>query len=441
MTNSKDKKKRSPDRNHFKRKEKICVWCDKNSHASSECATAICKNLDKRKEYLRLKNACYICLNIGHTAKKCRKYPKCVVCMKRHFPIMCSDVNKPNMETNTAGTSQSVPNQGGIPNKTVLLQTLKAKICNGNENITVRVLLDSGAQQTFVTKDVAYKLKLKACDIQEMSQNLFGGTITQKQMHKIYNLTVKNLDGTYECKMRAFEKATICSNIPMIKKRNDILSVLKEKGVFISDPIDDVSKIDLLIGSDFLGTLLTGRLVQVQDYLFATETKLGWTIQGHACDNAQTKTVTRREEEVGNFFRDTICINEENRYEVRLPWKETGDILSPNYEVALKRLNTMTAKLSKIGLLSEYDQVFNEWLESGIIEIVENSSLTTKIRPVFDASASTKKGVSLNSCLEKGSNLIEDIPRLQFRKGAIGITSVIKKAFLQLAFILKIEST
>ncbi|XP_052749322.1 uncharacterized protein LOC128200300 [Galleria mellonella] len=67
--------------------------------------------------------------------------------------------------------------------------------------------------------------------------------------------------------------------------------------------------------------------------------------------------------------------------------------------------------------------------------VVKESSLTTKIRPVFDASATTKEGVSLNSCLEKGSNLIELIPKLliQFRKGKIGIIADIKKAFLQIS--------
>ncbi|XP_052753391.1 uncharacterized protein LOC128201200 [Galleria mellonella] len=175
-THNKDSKKRLNTGNQYERKEKTCIWCDRLSHTSSECTTAIGKNLEERKEFLKSKNACYICLNIGHSAKRCRKYPKCVICTKRHFPLMCNDIKKSIAGTTIASTpqeSQSVLNQSDLSNnKTVLLQTLGVKICNGDENITVRVLLDSGAQQTFVTKDIICRLKLKACDMEESENNL-----------------------------------------------------------------------------------------------------------------------------------------------------------------------------------------------------------------------------------------------------------------------------
>ncbi|GFU96681.1 integrase catalytic domain-containing protein [Trichonephila clavipes] len=59
---------------------------------------------------------------------------------------------------------------------------------------------------------------------------------------------------------------------------------------------------------------------------------------------------------------------------------------------------------------------------------------TSKIRPVFDASARTKGSPSLNDCLEKGPNFIEVIPTIlnRFRKYKIGVISDIEKAFLQI---------
>lgn len=36
--------------------------------------------------------------------------------------------------------------------------------------------------------------------------------------------------------------------------------------------------------------------------------------------------------------------------------------------------------------------------------------VTTKLRPVFDASSKEKNQLSLNDCLQKGENLIELIP-------------------------------
>lgn len=92
-----------------------------------------------------------------------------------------------------------------------------------------------------------------------------------------------------------------------------------------------------------------------------------------------------------------------------------------------------------------------EWLDENIIEEtpeagtseahylphrpVSKESSTTKIRPVFDASAREKQRPSLNQCLEKGLNLIEEIPNilLRFRTNKIGVISDIKKAFLQIS--------
>ena len=66
--------------------------------------------------------------------------------------------------------------------------------------------------------------------------------------------------------------------------------------------------------------------------------------------------------------------------------------------------------------------------------VIKEGSRTTKIRPVFDASATGNNGVSLNSCLETGpcllSNLVDILAR--FRRWKVAITSDISKAFLQI---------
>ncbi|GFW47307.1 integrase catalytic domain-containing protein [Trichonephila clavipes] len=60
--------------------------------------------------------------------------------------------------------------------------------------------------------------------------------------------------------------------------------------------------------------------------------------------------------------------------------------------------------------------------------------ITTKIRPVFDASACATGQSSLNDLLYKGPNLIEQIPDIldMFRRYPIGPSADIEKAFLQL---------
>ncbi|GFS62947.1 integrase catalytic domain-containing protein [Trichonephila clavipes] len=119
-------------------------------------------------------------------------------------------------------------------------------------------------------------------------------------------------------------------------------------------------------------------------------------------------------------------------------------LLSSNRKLAENRLESTKRKLIATGKFEEYQDVLDLWLSGKIIEevnddkesfvhylphrnvIKENS--TSKIRPVFDASARTKGSPSLNDCLEKGPN-IEVIPTIlnRFRKYKIGLFRTLKK--------------
>ena len=132
-----------------------------------------------------------------------------------------------------------------------------------------------------------------------------------------------------------------------------------------------------------------------------------------------------------------------------MPWRENHPPLSNNRLAAEKRLQTLTKRLVEENLYEDYQKVFFDWEAAGIIEEVPDSgdgyflphrhvvkdSGTTRIRPVFDASANSKSGPSLNQCLETGPNLIELIPNLliRFRKHEIGVSADIKQAFLQIS--------
>ncbi|KAJ8952841.1 hypothetical protein NQ317_009906 [Molorchus minor] len=67
--------------------------------------------------------------------------------------------------------------------------------------------------------------------------------------------------------------------------------------------------------------------------------------------------------------------------------------------------------------------------------IIKESSRTTKIRPVFDASSNDRGNPSLNQCLEVGPNLIRLISEvlIRFRRCMFGVVADIRKAFLQIA--------
>ena len=66
--------------------------------------------------------------------------------------------------------------------------------------------------------------------------------------------------------------------------------------------------------------------------------------------------------------------------------------------------------------------------------VIHESSLSTRIRPVFDASAKGYNGVALKDCLETGPNLVSNLAAIliRFRRWRFAVTADITKAFLQI---------
>ncbi|GFS77842.1 integrase catalytic domain-containing protein [Trichonephila clavipes] len=191
------------------------------------------------------------------------------------------------------------------------------------------------------------------------------------------------------------------------------------------------TEIGLLIGADNIGKLLTGNLIEFDSGLTAIETKLGWTVIG----------------------KNKMKILPDARYEVKLPWKCNSENLPSNKELTWKRHLRMMNKLRNGKFFEDYKSVFRQWEDLNIIErvpevelnnechylphrpVIKLDSATTKIRPVFNASAREKGKPSLNDCLYKGVNLIELILDIldRFRIYPVRIVADIEKAFLMLS--------
>ncbi|XP_035222749.1 uncharacterized protein LOC118195533 [Stegodyphus dumicola] len=86
------------------------------------------------------------------------------------------------------------------------------------------------------------------------------------------------------------------------------------------------------------------------------------------------ETKCRKEIEIAalNHFNETVTFKE-GRYEVQLPWVTEKDCLSQNFDIARQRLNSTTHRLIQKGKLEDYENVFTDWLNEGIIEEVLNT--------------------------------------------------------------------
>ncbi|GFY07955.1 putative RNA-directed DNA polymerase from transposon X-element [Trichonephila clavipes] len=272
------------------------------------------------------------------------------------------------------------------------------------------------------------------------------------------------------------------------KKIVDIhtLQELKEKNITLSDLEAKEHDIELLLGADVIGNILTGNSLKLSSGVTVVQTKFGYTVIGKTntihnsfCNNVvslhcanftvtdlwnldaigitdPTEDAKRKHAHFDflNQFKENLSVLPDGQYQLPLPFKfETQ--LPNNKSATFKRHQRMCQRIDEQNLLNEYEVVFRQWEDLQIIEevpktevdnfgyylphrpVMKQASQTMKIRPVFDASARDKSKPSLNDCLNRGPNLIELIPDIidRFRLYPIGISSGIEKAFLQLSII------
>ena len=378
----------------------------------------------------------------------------------------------------------ALANNTGTPE--VILQTLTVYLKGAAKKKVCQIIIDSGSQRSYVLRSSAEEMGYESIAEESISHTLFGGLQPAPQRHRRYEVRMESLSGAFSCTFKALNQAVICGSIPRIE-RGPILQELSKEGIQLTDVGQECPKIEILIGADIVGKLMTGQLKALRNGMVAVENKLGWTIMGElpsqnvaSClaqdvtslfisnaavsdmwsldaigirDAIEVQSKAEIEQSVREHFLQTVRQTKDGHYEVHLPWILHHAALPDNKRIAQKRLLNVTRKLEAVDRLKDYDAVFQDWLQQGIIEVVppdeteesghylphraviKEKSTTTPVRPVFDASAKEKNSPSLNDCLEKGPNLLELLPAImiKFRAQQIGVIADIRKAFLQIS--------
>ena len=154
-------------------------------------------------------------------------------------------------------------------------------------------------------------------------------------------------------------------------------------------------------------------------------------------------------------FKENVVYNKE-RYQGSLPFKEGHPLLPDDFLLSKQRLKSLLTRLkSKPEILAEYDPILceQECLDIGETvpeeelkgkageityiphkEIIRRDKSTTRLRVVYDASA-TCNGISLNQCLHAGPSLLPKIIdiMLRFRSKQVALVGDLEKAFLMVA--------
>ncbi|XP_068692506.1 uncharacterized protein [Montipora foliosa] len=405
-----------------------CSFCNQN-HQSSKCN--VVTSAESRKQVLRKKGRCYLCLKSGHLSRNCKSPVKCFKCQGAHHVAICDSfehtVSGPEQVENVPNVSTSlyVDQYRG----SVLLQTATAEVVrpdNDSSPLNVRLVFDSCSQRSYVTQAVKEKLQLPVV---------------------------------------AYVVPVICG--PLTEQSTELTQSSYEhlRDLPLADRAGGgVLAVSILVGADYYWSLVEGTLVRGAPWEpVALATKLGFVLSG--------PTMVIRTEKFWDYESFGIhddnatlydkFVNEvefvEGRYQVRLPFKEDHDLLPDNFALCKSRLVSLLRRLSvKPDVSRQYNDVIREQLKQGIIEPVDQGTTngvgkehyiphhevirvdkeTTKLRVVYDASAKAQSTTpSLNDCLYAGpplSSLIYDI-LLRFRVHKVAISGDIEKAFLNIS--------
>ncbi|UYV75229.1 hypothetical protein LAZ67_12002992 [Cordylochernes scorpioides] len=291
-----------------------CIFCEKK-HASQNCFAAKNMSLEEKRKVIREKKVCFKCLKGRHLARYCRTRVRCYNCGSSHFLIMCTRGDRNNKEAAQLGIEPELTSQNServkqrvshhensesfdatvkpnedlkrhndcsnqVCQRNVALQTLMLNVIAPKGRKLVRAFFDSGSQHTYILKTTAEELGLKPVTKETVHHALFGGIQTTAVTHNLYDVQLKADDENFVCKVTVRDQSKICQALPRIPKTSLISKELEQRKIKVTDLGDDNPPIELLIGADIYGKLMTGKTLQLDCGLTAMLTHFGWTLLG-----------------------------------------------------------------------------------------------------------------------------------------------------------------
>lgn len=292
-------------------------------------------------------------------------------------------------------------------------------------------------------------------------------------------LTFRSIHNAFEKTLTFLTIPKIAESIPNTVIARDQLKI--PQNLPLADPeFHKPGEINMLIGAGpALSLFSIGqiKLANTNADCYMQKTRLGWIIGGGLekltdpmsinCNFIELEELVQKfwnieeiEKERVYSSEESACIehfnatysrNRDGRFVVSLPFKRDPPRLGNSYSSALRQLLSLKKKFSRNpSLETQYSAVINESIELGHMSVIKDSpehdgfymphhavikesSSTTKIRVVFNASAKSSSGVSLNDTLMIGPTIQDSIfsLHLKFRLHEIAITADIEKMYKQ----------
>ncbi|XP_061718192.1 uncharacterized protein LOC133525818 [Cydia pomonella] len=343
----------------------------------------------------------------------------------------------------------------------------------------MRALIDPGAQMCLISENAAQQLGLPR---QQEKGVITGVGLRDSKCKGMLYVTCLSSDEKYSFNTEAFIMKDLTRKLPNFtfpKARWDILDTLP-----LADYNYNVNNsIDILLGAEIYATILMHGMYKHGNLsLVVQETHLGWIICGRVPQSFQCNLVlnniediqkfweiedipaqtlnTNEEDECVKYYKETTTRLADGRYQVRIPLKKAGlQKLGHSKSKAVAQFRQLEYKFNKNKhIAQQYKSFIHEYLSMGHMTIsptkqwrnareareasecylphhcVLRESSTSALRVVFNGSAKTSTGVSLNDIMHKGPNLQKDLLSLilKWRQHRVAYIADVEKMFRQI---------
>ncbi|XP_037931282.1 uncharacterized protein LOC119666083 [Teleopsis dalmanni] len=429
-----------------------CKLCNVDRRPLYHCRKFLQFSPSQRLDWVKNQQLCFNCFKNDHVVNKCLSR-SCTKCNRNHNTLLHLEVNN-QTEQNIQPTSSGY-------NTAVTTATANTSTGHPNGNTSeVRALLDSGSQVNIVSERL-----VKSLNISKSLLYIEGIGKVHKNSTQRVNIKFQSLNSRFTTEVEAF----VLSNIvpPQPSSSYDISKWKVPNSIHLADPtFFQQGKIDILLGAEFYFSLLKkGKITLATGDPVLQNSTLGWIVSGMVASNTDTSKVlcavfgggveavdnnssledaierlwrmdevntTERTLSKEKKFCESNCVqnvrtNKEGRFVVRLPFLENSLTLGESQETAWRRFISLERRLAKNDVFMEEYERLGYMTEVNLDSmltptyfishhcVLKPDSTTTKLRVVFDASAKTTSGHSLNDLMYNGPTVQSELFSISLR--------------------------
>ncbi|XP_052750040.1 uncharacterized protein LOC128200486 [Galleria mellonella] len=444
-------------RSDYVKSNKLCYNCLYPFQIPHKCTKVTCKFCQKRHHHT-------LHMNMHHRAGTSTQGEINPVTLSTNEPR----INETETPTPHAAALVARPTQYA---GTVLLGTAIVNLRSRNGNwINARVLLDSGSEVNFVTKHLTDKLQSTLIPNHCVVQGI-GSLPKTTHYYSTLKIFSTTSDVTYRLNCNITERITV----PLPHMDINIARWNISTEFTLADPQFFIrNDIDILIGAELFFHIVNGETISLGSRRPSMiKSTLGWLISGPVefrgdnntvvslcsyndicCKDLLTKfweqeeirdplpVVTTSQQKCEDIYVSTTVRDSVGRFIVNLPVDEQKlQGIGNSFNVAYKFLLALESRFNKLpNLKRQYKEFINEYIELGHAYIIPNfryneneiacylphhaviraEAISTKLRVVFNASAKTSSGLSLNDiqydCPDIHTDIVDILLRIRLLK-------------------------